>query len=85
MSERRSSLPSSSSRPLPTRHLNLSRAARRDIARAATLAKKLEMYSFRIHDDNTITWIPWRAPPPKDLKPSGMSNDDHFQGHARSD
>ena len=43
---------------------NLSRAARRDIRRAAALANEVNMHSFTIHRDGSITWTPWRQSSP---------------------
>ena len=40
------------------RRVNFSRAARRDVRHAAVLAQELNMHSFRIHADGTITWTP---------------------------
>ena len=37
----------------------LSKAARRAIRRAAALADELNFYSFRVHDDGTISWTLW--------------------------
>ena len=44
----------------PTTRPNLSRAARRDVRRAAALANEANIYSFTIHCDGAVTWIPWR-------------------------
>ena len=46
------------SRARSTRRPLLTRAARRDIRRARALADELNMHSFRIHADGTITWTP---------------------------
>ena len=42
----------------------MSRAARRDIRRAAALANEVNMHSFTIHRDGSITWTPWRQSSP---------------------
>ena len=50
---------------LPPTRVELSRAARRDVRRAAVLAREADLYAFRIHHDKTITWIPRRERPPR--------------------
>ena len=40
------------------RRVNFSRAARRDVRRAAAIAREENFHSFRIHGDGTITWTP---------------------------
>ena len=53
------------------RRVNFSRAARRDIRQAAALAHELNMHSFRIHGDGTVTWTPkWT---PTEAKPKQKS------------
>ena len=42
----------------------MSRAARRDVRRAAALANEVNMHSFTIHRDGSITWTPWRQSSP---------------------
>ena len=44
------------SRSLSTPRQRLSRAARREIRRAAALAHELHMHAFRVHADGSITW-----------------------------
>ena len=45
-----------SPRAPPARRPLLTRAARRDIRRASALADEMNMHSFRIHVDGTVTW-----------------------------
>ena len=40
----------------PAPRPKLSKGARRDIRRASALANELNMHSFRIHVDGSITW-----------------------------
>ena len=40
------------------RRVNLTRAARRDVRRAAAIAREENLHSFRIHVDGSITWTP---------------------------
>ena len=44
------------SRAVPSRRPLLTRAARRDIRRAGALANEMQMHSFRVHVDGTVTW-----------------------------
>ena len=60
---------------MPTRRPNLSRAARRDVRRAATLAKEIGFHSFRVHDDGTISWTLWRDLRQDKPKPTCEGND----------
>ena len=55
----------------PPERLRLSRAARRDIRRAAVLAREMDFYAFRTHNDGSVTWIPRQAPPPRPTKLKG--------------
>ena len=41
-----------------SRRVNFSRAARRDVRRAAAIAEDLNMHSVRIHGDGSVTWTP---------------------------
>ena len=41
-----------------SRRANFSRAARRDVRRAAAIAVETNMHSFRIHNDGSVTWTP---------------------------
>ena len=43
-------------RERPSRRPLLMRAARRDIRRAGALANEMQMHSFRVHVDGTVTW-----------------------------
>ena len=56
MSRRAPALPAPPPRPHPTPRQTFSRAARRDVRRAAALAKELNFYSFHIHLDGSTTW-----------------------------
>ena len=46
------------------RPVSLSRAARRGIRQAATLADEMNCYSFRAHVDGSVTFVRWRDQPP---------------------
>ena len=48
--------PAPPSRQPSTRRQNLSRGARRDVRRAAAIAKEQDFHSFHIHMDGSITW-----------------------------
>ena len=48
--------PAPPTRQTPTPRQNLTRAARRDVRRAAALAKELNFHSFHIHTDGSTTW-----------------------------
>ena len=61
----------SSAAEIRGRRVNFSRAARRDVRQAAVLAHELDMHSFRIHRDGTVTWTPkWT---PTEAKPKQKS------------
>ena len=56
------------------RRMGLSRAARRDVRQAAQLANELNLHSFRIHVDGTITWVRWREDPPPQVQQESTCN-----------
>ena len=58
---------------------NLSRAARRDLRRVAVLADELNVHSYRIHADGSITWTRWH-----DLKPAKPESKDEGQDDSRA-
>ena len=56
------------------RRMGLSRAARRGVRQAAQLANELNLHSFRIHVDGTVTWVRWREDPPPQVQQESTCN-----------
>ena len=62
------SVPDVATRPTAAGGTRWGKRARRDVRHAAALANELNMHSFRIHGDGSITWILWHDKVPGKAK-----------------